>query len=629
MMTKIVDFLEQQVQWVAIGVGALFLAFTIWTYVVNNPITTSVRSTPVDLGTVDQTILDTAGTPLKAAMDSPQQVPDLENRPASVGDLAQMVRIDRSQYQATTLKGLWLDAPTQSQTYQTYQEQDNSHGPVVTLVVPPAPELVGVLPARAQVAMPDPAAANSTQPAVEDKNWVTIEGKISIAPLSAMLTEAHYPAASQLTEFLRVEVQREEQLPDGSWGNPTTVQPPVYLGIPPWPSPENAGAKFQYATWAKGNAMLILQPPFYNVVKGQPWYLPSDTATAQALATPNGPAFDPTDLKMAPQTPDQKKARLDYLNSQQYKDFLRQRNTPKGSPAGGPQGAPPPPGGGGFGPQGMAPAQDDPGNNIVLAQFNPGRPMGPGGGAAGGPPGGPPGFEGGPPGMDQQNPNPAPNLQPNAAAAVQKAAAALPQGGQFDPAKQQDVSCWAFDDSAQPGKTYRYRFRYMVLNPVQTNPSLAGNNQVRTLALTSDYSDWSSVAKVQPDINFFVATGISSGSRVNFKIYKWQNGETSVISEQDAPGDIIGAEHSNANGVDYTTQWTMVAIRRDYDGENYVLLIGPDGQIVRHDYHGDELDPINRDLQRQLAPPPSPVNNNPNPPQRPAFQPRQDMGRGR
>jgi hypothetical protein len=622
MMTKIVNFLEQQVQWVAIGVGALFLAFTVWTYVVNNPITTAVRSTPVDLGTVDQTILDSAGTPLKAAMESTQAVPDLSSKPAFAGDFDQKTRIDRPQYEKVTLTGSWLDAPTASPTDQIYNAPDRSNGPVVTLVVPPAPQLVDVLAARAQVAMPGPAAANATQPAVEDKNWVTVEGKISIAPLSAMLTQAHYPAALQLTEFLRVELQREEQLPDGSWGNSTTVQPPVYLGIPPWPAPENAGAKFQYATWAKNQAMLILQPPFYNVVKGQPWYLPSDTATKEALIAPNGPAFDPTDLKMAPQTADQKKARLDYLNSQQYKDLLRQRSAPKGPPAGGAPQGPPPGGGGGFGAQGMAPAdQGDPGNNIVLAQFVPGRPMGAPGGPAEPGMGGQP-FQGGAPGADLQNPNPAPNLQPNAAAAVQKANAALPPAGEFDPSKQQDVSCWAFDDTAQPGKTYRYRLRYMVLNPVQDHTELAGNNKVRTLGLTSDYSDWSPATPIDPNINFFVNTGISSGSRVNFKIYKWQDGQTSTITEQDAAGDIIGAQHANANGVDYTTQWTMVAIRRDYDGEYYVLLIGPDGQIVRHDYHSDELNPTNRALQRETAPPAvAPGNNNPNPPPRPVFQP--------
>ena len=95
MMTKIVDFLEQQVQWVAIGVGVLFLAFTIWTYVANNPITTSVRSTVVDLGTVDETILDTAGNPLKAAIDNPQKVEGLDSPPAVASDFDQKTRIDR------------------------------------------------------------------------------------------------------------------------------------------------------------------------------------------------------------------------------------------------------------------------------------------------------------------------------------------------------------------------------------------------------------------------------------------------------------------------------------------------------------------------------------------------------
>ena len=188
-----------------------------------------------------------------------------------------------------------------------------------------------------QVALPGPAAANATQPAVEDKNWVTVEGKISIAALGVLLTEAKYPAADQQTEYLRLEVERQEQMPDGSWGNDTIVQPPVYLGIPPWPSGDNPAAAIQYQLWAKSNVMLILQPPFYNVLKGQPWYLPSDTATKEALATPNGPAFDPSDLKMAPKNADcAERSRLS--DSPQSKDLIHQRNAPKGPPPGRPTG---------------------------------------------------------------------------------------------------------------------------------------------------------------------------------------------------------------------------------------------------------------------------------------------------
>jgi hypothetical protein len=199
------------------------------------------------------------------------------------------------------------------------------------------------------------------------------------------------------------------------------------------------------------------------------------------------------------------------------------------------------------------------------------------------------------------------NLQGSAAAAVQKFASALPQAGEFDPSKQQDVECWAHDDSVQPGKAYRYRFRYMVLNPAHGKPMVAGNQHVlQALALTSDYSRWSDPVAVPPIVSFFVASGISAGERVNFKIFKWQNGQFSTVTEQDSAGDVIGAAHANANNVNYTTKWTMVAIRTDYDNESYVLLVGPEGQLVRRDYQHDQLDPQYRDLIRQMTPPTQP-----------------------
>lgn len=610
MMKKIVDLLEQHVQWIAIGIGVLYLAFTIWSYVINNPVTTQVRGSTVDLGTVDQTILDSAGRPLQQAIESTDTVPGLSKPPEISGQFAQQIQDGRAQYQNVSMKA-GFDAATQTGGDYNYQPIEQVRGPVKHLPVPPTPVLVGVLPGRAQVAVqpgmapqPNPAnngnPQNANGPAVVDKNWVTVEGKITIAPLGAAMIKEHIPGTMQLTEFLRLDLDRQELLANGTWGNDTIVQPPLYLGIPPMPADNNSSAAIQYANWAKSNVMLILQPPFYNVVKGTPWYLPSDTATAQALTNPGGPVFDPKNLKgPPPTTPEQKKARIDYLNSQEYRDYLKsqQHQAPSGPPGGmPPQGGPP---GGMFGPQGMAaPSSVD--DKAVLAQYF-GRPPIPG---TVPPPGmvGPGGGPPPPPGMEEGNPGPQ-LPQANASAAVQKANQELPQGGQFDPSKQQgDISCWAFDDTVVPGHTYRYRIRYQVLNPVHNNATVAGSPEVlHSLAMISQYSDWSSAVPVQESINFFVNSGIGSGDKVNFKIYEWANGQTSAVTESDGPGDVIGAEHANANGVNYTTQWTVVAVRQDYLGENYVLLLNNStGQMIQRSYHSDDLSPVNRKLQHEV-----------------------------
>lgn len=590
MMTKIVDLLEQQVQWIAIGIGAIFLGLMVWWYVVNNPVTTQLAGTTVDLGSVDEKILDSAGRPLQDAMNSTQQIQSMGTPPQFTASFIHDMDLGRDVYQNETFSRNWLNAPVATGNI-SLRPEERMHGPVVALPTPPAPQMVGVLATRGEVEIPSIAGANpgiqqTQQAGPEDKNWVTVEGKISIAALAPELTQFKFPPANQTTEFLRVQVDREEKLPDGTWGNETIVQPPQYLGIPAWPSQSNPAAAIQYSNWAKTNVMVILQPPPFTVVKGNPWYLPSDKDTAEALTAPAGPAFDPTNLNLPAVTPEQKKARLDYLNSNQYKQLKQQQRNaapppPQMGPGGGGPGGPPGPAGMGGG---------DPMDRAVLAQANFGAPP------PGLPPGVPPNM---PPGAAPQPAQPA-APQVNASAAVQKYNAQLPQGNEVDPAKMQDVECWAFDDSVAPGKTYRYRFRYMVLNPAHSSPIAGTPDIARQLALISAYSEWSSPAPVSPAVNFFVASGISSGSRVNFKVYKWQNGEITTVNESDAPGDIIGAAHANANSVDYTTDWTMVGTHRDYDGTYYVMLVNPSGEIMRRNYHDDELDPLNRELKREV-----------------------------
>jgi len=58
-MKKVLDLLEKNVQWLAMGLGALYLLWMVWTYVINSPVkVTGVAPNPLSPGDVDSYIAD-------------------------------------------------------------------------------------------------------------------------------------------------------------------------------------------------------------------------------------------------------------------------------------------------------------------------------------------------------------------------------------------------------------------------------------------------------------------------------------------------------------------------------------------------------------------------------------------
>src|SRR5437762_6861381 len=76
-MQKVVSFLEKNVQWVAIGLGGIYLLWMVWGYVLNNPAKVSVAgaNAPMSPSEVDRFIEDTTAQKLDVAMQSESVVP--------------------------------------------------------------------------------------------------------------------------------------------------------------------------------------------------------------------------------------------------------------------------------------------------------------------------------------------------------------------------------------------------------------------------------------------------------------------------------------------------------------------------------------------------------------------------
>src|SRR5438876_1013620 len=76
-MQKVVTFLEKHVQWLAIALGAAFLLWMVWGYVVNSPTDVQVAGKSVSPGKVDQVIYEDTATRLQNEMqhEVPVKIP--------------------------------------------------------------------------------------------------------------------------------------------------------------------------------------------------------------------------------------------------------------------------------------------------------------------------------------------------------------------------------------------------------------------------------------------------------------------------------------------------------------------------------------------------------------------------
>jgi len=181
--------------------------------------------------------------------------------------------------------------------------------------------------------------------------------------------------------------------------------------------------------------------------------------------------------------------------------------------------------------------------------------------------------------------------------------------GEFDPTDNQtvlpwrgkDVEIWAHDDQVVAGKTYRYKMRYRLKNPIfgaanaSEPPALA-----EQFALVSAYSDWTTAMTVPSLVNFFVAGGVVRGrGTVDFEIFRWDQGQQKLERFSVGPGDLVGWEK---NGIDYSTDWTVVDFREDPRANDPQILLvnNKDGSVVARSFNTDRNDRLYQALKQQV-----------------------------
>ena len=160
---------------------------------------------------------------------------------------------------------------------------------------------------------------------------------------------------------------------------------------------------------------------------------------------------------------------------------------------------------------------------------------------------------------------------------------------------------WAWDVSARPGETYRYRVIYALRNPMFNSRGVAAANKPELQTLFSLFSaveqtEWSPEITVEP-LTYFYMTG-ASGSQARFTVFRWQNGGWQSRDFDVVAGDAIGAP--DAAGIDYRTGRTLVDVRQDpANNETYALLVDAEGRFARRSAK-DAGTPKYRELQEQV-----------------------------
>jgi hypothetical protein len=669
-MNKVVAFLEEYAQWVALGIASLFFLYVVYAYIlVGDQLKVKVGAEAVYPEAVDTKINEYVQNRLIPATETPAGNLDLH-----VKDFARefALHMGPERFPKEALASAASVRPPIPGVEFRRSTPDSEKVVIKTLPEAPAPTIIAVSTGNSLVAQPPPLPEEgqddlASQPPVIDpsqqdpatvlanaldKKWVMLEGKVDTKQLADDWKKSFYkdgkplpvPPEALMTHFLQLEVVREEQTGPETWGNSVALKPLPLVRIHEFPKPGDRKAEEDYRQWAETHQIDIVEPPFYTVLKGDPWYIPSlgapkdpslvDDASQQPFdpANPNIP-FDKMTLeqkRMVYLYKQEKKAEEQKAKAAERRSQTQSQENSRGS-VGGDRG--------GRRIGGYAPLP------IQLA-------AGPGSGDTGRTP--PPGRTSGRPGVGRTDPgrgdsgrgrvmpNPDPRARTrgipgrdpyNRADMYNRpdtygrgnygrgdygrgGPTAAPQlngdgqfqnqllNGPFDPtripvevspalgAKANDnlsgIHVWAYDENVESGKTYRYKMRIKLKNPLYNTYGLAANEaDAGKFALVSDWSDWKVVTAPKTTEYFFTAMRQQLGGKnmvtsVTASIFRHAKGAWTMQTFNVAPGDAIGGMK---DGVDYSTGATLVDLRPDTRERDIRILVSDNvGNVTTLNY---------------------------------------------
>ncbi|HEY8665684.1 MAG TPA: hypothetical protein VIL86_03420, partial [Tepidisphaeraceae bacterium] len=315
-MEKFAKYLEQYVEWIALALGVAWLGWMVWGNVLNSPVVAVVGGenvTPDKVDTVVQRKAEELNTKIQTSKPPPMETADSSKRVMEIlTNPPAMPMLMASNYDAaTTFSNFGPIGPNTPGT---------SKGELVTQL-PVLPQLEPGEYSTGRSTVNDPKVKNAdNKPVPVDKLWVTPSWKLDQQALAQAFAAAKIPPGASQTMFLSVEVVREEEIEPGVWGNPVTLKPLPIQQLPDFPTDRGKNAEMSYHEWAGRNQAEIVQPPFYQILKPDFWYVPGqkpEDVKAPQANVPFNPA-NPGPVNLL--NPDQKRQVNEYLKQKAEKE---------------------------------------------------------------------------------------------------------------------------------------------------------------------------------------------------------------------------------------------------------------------------------------------------------------------
>jgi hypothetical protein len=297
-MQKFLKVLERNVEWIAVGLGALFLLWMAWSYAFNEPAVVKVGTGPSakTLGpdNIDEEIYNTQGKTLSQDMNRTDKI-DMPINDVLTPYLAKLEEKDAKEPQIAA-----LISGTRGELPGAGGELNIQNNKVAQLPKLPAPVFVNESHDITTIMLENAngnANANANggggaavQPVAntKDTDWVSLRFKVDMPKVGDAFKEAFGKTDMELlfiTRFLQVELIRQEKLPNGQWSQPTTVPSLGADGAFPGDAPDAAArqAAAEYKSAAGNLQKQILTPAFPKVMDTAPaWYAPGAQPGAPA-----------------------------------------------------------------------------------------------------------------------------------------------------------------------------------------------------------------------------------------------------------------------------------------------------------------------------------------------------------
>jgi len=576
-MKKVITFFEGYAQWLALGVAVLWLGYVGYTYWYKAPV--AVEASSLTPATVDPHVLEVSNRLLRDMEDPGTQVHGYGVVNANFPEKLAMQDVP------PVVLGSFFGAqhlgPIDMGPKQAVATADRATLPVLDDVL----TMRGVSSGMSQVVLPAPDAQPGQPPPLNVNGqtagiiWTTTSAEFNQKAFAAAWAKAKLPPIFQTTEFMRVQLVRQE-LVDDQWTDQQVIKELPVHPLKPWP-PAPPDQK-DYEDWAATSPADIVEPAFYEVIAGvasDPWHTVNMQIVTAPVVQQREIAYDPATMK--PRTPEEQKLKDAYDKQKadqerqarlaKRQQWMQQHPTPPADSGGG--GAPPSRGGKSYLPISVAE------NDGPVSPRVPPRPL----------------FRGRP--MEAPSANPNVPMQPGQPIPAPEPNKTLPTAP-FNPSQVQDTEVWAHDDTAQSGHTYRYMLKLSMKNPLYGTDNVAKDQADADKYTIEAQTEWSAPVTVPVNSHYYIVNNGGFNQVVQVEIFTWDKGQWTSKVVRVQPGDSIPG-----------TGCAVVDTRKDYFRDQIRVLVRDDhGAVLSRTDKGDQADPDYKrlsDLVKAAQPPPA------------------------